>query len=78
MGNVSHNVPSFHGTFTIPTSGDCPAHNPKFAAAAGTEEAHAAAMTSAKGMAMLAFRVLTDDTVADGAKKDFETPDERQ
>ncbi|KAF4835456.1 Peptidase M20 domain-containing protein 2 [Colletotrichum siamense] len=76
MGNVSHLVPSFHGAFVIPTSPDVAGHNPKFAAAAATDEAHAAAIKCAKGMAMLAIRVLTDDAIAQGAKADFDIPDE--
>jgi hypothetical protein len=75
MGNVSHLVPTFHGAFPIPTTPDVSAHNPKFAACAGTDEAHASALTCAKGMAMLAIRVLTEDGVADGARKDFEKKD---
>ncbi|WQF84138.1 Putative peptidase M20, xaa-Arg dipeptidase, bacterial exopeptidase dimerization [Colletotrichum destructivum] len=76
MGNVSHLVPSFHGAFVIPTLPDVAGHHPEFAAAAATDEAHAAALKSAKGMAMLAIRVLTDDLIANGARKDFTTPDE--
>ncbi|KAK1991225.1 metal-dependent amidase/aminoacylase/carboxypeptidase [Colletotrichum falcatum] len=76
MGNVSHLVPSFHGAFVIPTSPDVAGHNPKFAAAAVTDEAHAAAIKCAKGMAMLAVRVLADSAIAQKARRDFETPDE--
>lgn len=75
MGNVSYLVPSFHGAFTIPTAPDAAAHNPKFATAAATDEAHVAAMKCAKGMAMLALRVLTDDSLSNGAREDFNTPD---
>lgn len=75
MGNVSHHVPSFHGTFVIPTEPDVAIHNPAFAAAAGTDEAHVEAIACAKGMAMLALRVLVDDSIAEGAKRDFDTPD---
>jgi metal-dependent amidase/aminoacylase/carboxypeptidase family protein len=52
MGNVSHLVPSFHGGFIIPAGPEISAHNPGFAACAGTEEAHKAALTCAKGMAV--------------------------
>ncbi|KAH7137452.1 metal-dependent amidase/aminoacylase/carboxypeptidase [Dactylonectria estremocensis] len=76
MGNVSHLVPSFHGAFAIPASADVSAHNPGFAAAAGTDEAHAAAMRCAKGMATLAIRVLVEDGTASGAKEDFKREDE--
>lgn len=75
MGNVSHIVPSFHGGFAIPTEPDVAGHNPKFAAAAGTDEAHRRAMLSAKGMAMLAMRVLVDGEVAEAARRDFENKD---
>ena len=75
MGNVSHVVPSFHGAFPIPTTPDVSPHNPKFAACAGTEEAHVSALNCAKGMAMMAIRVLTDDGLADNARKDFEKKD---
>ena len=76
MGNVSHLVPSFHGGFIIPAGPEISAHNPGFAACAGTEQAHQAALTCAKGMAMLALRVLVDDYLAERAKADFEQPDE--
>ncbi|KAI1343867.1 metal-dependent amidase/aminoacylase/carboxypeptidase [Xylariaceae sp. FL0016] len=76
MGNVSHVVPSFHGAFVIPTTPDVAAHNPKFAACAGTDQAHENAMKCAKGMAMLAVRILMDDSIAKGARTDFEKPDD--
>ncbi|OKL57040.1 hypothetical protein UA08_07355 [Talaromyces atroroseus] len=76
MGNVSHHVPSFHGYFAVPTEKDVGAHNPKFTAAAGRDEAHVSAIESAKGMAMLALRVLVDDTIAKEALLDFESLDE--
>ena len=75
MGNVSYLVPSFHGAFLIPATPDVTAHNPRFAACAGTDEAHVSALSCAKGMAMLAIRVLTEDSGADGAGKDFERKD---
>ncbi|KJZ75223.1 hypothetical protein HIM_05417 [Hirsutella minnesotensis 3608] len=75
MGNVSHAVPSFHGTFNIPTSPDVAIHSRPFAEAANTDEAHEAAFKCAKGMAMLALRVLTENDVSDGARLDFEKPD---
>lgn len=76
MGNVSHIVPSFHGAFVIPAGGDVSAHNPAFAACAGTEEAHKAALNCANGMAMLALRVLLDNNVAQRAAEDFRQTDD--
>lgn len=76
MGNVSHIIPSFHGAFVIPAEKDVSAHNPASAACAGTDEGHRAALTCAKGMAMLALRVLMDEDVAKRAREDFEQADE--
>ncbi|KAI1099219.1 hypothetical protein F4804DRAFT_337455 [Jackrogersella minutella] len=72
MGNVSHAVPSFHGAFAIPAAPEVSLHSPKFAAAAGTDEAHEVCLKCAKGMAMVAVRVLLDDELASKARNDFE------
>lgn len=72
MGNVSHIVPGFHGAFGIPTTPDVSIHSRGFAAAASTDEAHEVAMKSAKGMAMMALRVIVDDGVANAVQQDFE------
>ncbi|KAF4956263.1 hypothetical protein FSARC_11619 [Fusarium sarcochroum] len=71
MGNVSYEVPSFHGAFVVPTPSNVACHNPDFAAAAATDEAHSIAIKCAKGLAMLAFRVLVEDEVALSSKADF-------
>lgn len=76
MGNVSHFVPSFHGGIGIPAEPGVAMHNPRFAQAAGTDEAHAAAIKAAKGMAMLGLRVLLDSEVATKARVDFEKKDD--
>lgn len=76
MGNVSHIIPSFHGAFVIPAKDDVSIHNPMFAACAGTDGGHKAATNCAKGMAMLALRVLIDEDVARRAREDFEQDDE--
>lgn len=78
MGNVSYHVPSFHGGFAIPTLPEAPhaaSHVPEFTNATGTDDAHAAAIRCANGMAMLALRVLTDDSLAKGARDDFDKRD---
>lgn len=72
MGNVSQIVPSFHGAFGVPTAPGIAIHNPRFAAAAGTDEAHEVCLKCAKGMAMLAIQVLLDDELASSAVRDFE------
>ena len=72
MGNVAHKVPSFHGAFVIPAAADVAIHNPRFAAAARTDEALAAALRCAGGMAVLALRVLEDADFASAVREDFE------
>ncbi|KAF4944503.1 hypothetical protein FSARC_14657 [Fusarium sarcochroum] len=72
MGNISYYVPSFHGGFAIPTTPDVSVHNPKFTACAATEDAHKAALNSARGLAMMAVRVLLDDDLSREARSDFE------
>ncbi|KAH6988459.1 hypothetical protein EDB80DRAFT_755899 [Ilyonectria destructans] len=71
MGNVSYVVPAFHGSFGIPAPKDAMPHQRGFATAAGTDAAHDVAISCAKGMALLGWRVLTDDEVAEGAMRDF-------
>jgi hypothetical protein len=73
MGNVSYTVPSFHGAFGIPGSNGALPHQPNFALAAGREDSFDIALSCAEGMALLGWRVLTDDDVAAGAKRDFDT-----
>ncbi|KAH7123073.1 hypothetical protein EDB81DRAFT_665755 [Dactylonectria macrodidyma] len=72
MGNVSYAVPTFHGAFGIPAPKDAMPHQPRFAEAAGTDDAHSVAICCAKGMALLGWKVLVDDEVAKGAVRDFE------
>lgn len=72
MGNVCHEVPGFHGAFAIPSEPDAALHSYKFADAAGKPAAHEAAIKSAKGMAMLALRVIADEALAGRARKDFD------
>ncbi|KAI8715944.1 Peptidase M20 domain-containing protein 2 [Fusarium sp. LHS14.1] len=75
MGNVSFAVPSFHGAFGIPAPLDAMPHQAKFAEVSDTEAAVDIALSCAHGMALLGWRVLTDDEFAAGARKDFNTPD---
>lgn len=72
MGNVAHRVPSFHGAFVIPAAADVAIHHPRFAAAARTDAALAAALRCAAGMAAVALRVLAEDAFARAVRDDFE------
>ncbi|KAG9256584.1 uncharacterized protein F5Z01DRAFT_634167 [Emericellopsis atlantica] len=71
MGNVSFAVPSFHGAFGISGSNGALPHQPDFRLAAALRESFDIALSCAEGMAMLGWRVLTDDAVAAGAREDF-------
>ncbi|KAM3508704.1 hypothetical protein MY11210_006623 [Beauveria gryllotalpidicola] len=71
MGNVSHEIPSMHGAFVIPTAPDAALHSKKFAAAAGQKDAHKAAIDCGLGMALLAVNILCDDRLAEDMQHDF-------
>ncbi|KAM0249489.1 hypothetical protein ACHAQJ_009037 [Trichoderma viride] len=72
MGNVTHVVPGIHSGFGIQTGPNVSLHSREFAAAAATDESHEVAMKSGKGMAMLALRVLVDDTIAESVRAEFD------
>ncbi|KAJ3580086.1 hypothetical protein NPX13_g481 [Xylaria arbuscula] len=72
MGNVAHRFPTFHGAFIVPAGAEVTLHSSDFAQAAGTEAAHTTALQTAKGMAMLAVRVLLDADIAQNAMSDFQ------
>ncbi|KAF5968525.1 amidohydrolase [Fusarium coicis] len=72
MGNVSYHVPGFHGGFAIPTTPDVSIHHSDFAACAGREGAHKAAMKCARGQAMTAIRLLADEELSQRVRNDFE------
>ncbi|KAF3062238.1 Peptidase M20 domain-containing protein 2 [Daldinia childiae] len=65
-------VTAFHGAFAISAPPNTSLHNPGFTAAASTDEAHEKALRCAKGMAMLAVRVLLDEELASKADYDFQ------
>lgn len=69
-GKVSHAVPSFHCTFVLPRA-KCANHTPEFTAAAKTPESLAITLGVGKGLGMLGLRLLLDDELCDGARKDF-------
>ncbi|KAJ4302036.1 hypothetical protein N0V88_002170 [Collariella sp. IMI 366227] len=72
MGDVCYECPGFHGVFGIPTKDGEANHTKGFAAAAGTEEAFKEAVQCGRGMAMVAWKVLTDDAYAAKVKSEWE------
>ncbi|KAF8249128.1 amidohydrolase [Wilcoxina mikolae CBS 423.85] len=73
QGNVSYVCPSIEPTFAIDAKDGVVNHNPGFTETAGTEDAFERAMACGKGMAAVAYEVLTDDSVAEKVRKEFET-----
>lgn len=69
MGNVSYEVPGFHGGFYIPADGVN--HTPEFTAGAGSEEGFKRSLYCAAGMAFVACQVLIDDAFSTKVKSDF-------
>ncbi|KAL1900571.1 hypothetical protein Sste5346_002294 [Sporothrix stenoceras] len=72
MGNVSQELPGFHGIFGIPAPPNVPPHHRDFADASATPEAQDAALQAARGMAMLALRVLLVPGLVEKVQADFE------
>ena len=71
MGNVSQVLPSIHPYVGIAAEGT-PGHSTAFRDAAGTPEAHAAALFAAKAMALVAIDVLAEKALLVRARADFE------
>jgi metal-dependent amidase/aminoacylase/carboxypeptidase family protein len=69
-GNVSYAMPSLSLGFRI-KSEEGP-HNPGFAKAARTREAHVAALRAGKALAVTGLEILTDEELLKAAKKEFD------
>ena len=72
MGDVCYECPGFHGAFGIDTREGEGNHTKGFAAAAGTEESLRRAVECGRGMALVAWRVLTDDGFAEEVRNEWE------
>ncbi len=69
QGNVSYAMPSLSVGFAIES--DEGQHNPKFATAARTIEAHAVALRTGKALAVTGIEVLRDGNLLRAAKHEF-------
>jgi metal-dependent amidase/aminoacylase/carboxypeptidase family protein len=72
MGDVTHECPGFHAAFGITTEDGQGNHTLGFAKAAGTDESYRRAVECGKGMALVGWRVLTDDGFADEMQREWE------
>jgi hypothetical protein len=71
-GDVTYACPSLFGTFGIATTDGVANHTKGFTAVAGTQDSFQRAIECGKGMAMVAWRVLTDDGFAEEMTKEWE------
>ncbi len=65
MGDVCYECPGFHGAFGIATEPGQGNHTKGFAQAAGLDESFRAAVECGKGMAVVGWKVLSDDQFAE-------------
>ncbi|CAH0023113.1 unnamed protein product [Clonostachys rhizophaga] len=72
MGNVSYETPSFHAGFAVDTEPGVNLHTHEFTVAAGTRGALDRAIECGKGMALIGWRVLSDDAFAHDVYEDWE------
>lgn len=72
FGNVTYALPALHPSFAIPTELNGGNHSPGFEKAARTEAAHKATMVITRGLALLGFRILTDDVFFAQVQESFE------
>jgi amidohydrolase len=72
MGDVCYQCPGFHGVFGIGTKEGEANHTKGFTAAAGTEESFERAMECGRGMAAVAWRVLSDEVFAERVRAEWE------
>ncbi|KAH9807887.1 amidohydrolase [Melampsora americana] len=73
QGNVSYKVPAIHPIYEIPTKPGEGNHTRGFTSAAGTEEAHELTLKSAKGIAFAGWKVLSDQSVLEEIRREFES-----
>jgi amidohydrolase len=72
MGDVCYECPGFHGVFGIDTKEGEANHTKGFTAAAGTQDAFERALECGRGMALVAWRVLSDDGFAERVQREWE------
>jgi len=72
MGDVCYQCPGFHGVFGIDTKEGEANHTKGFTAAAGTAESFERALDCGRGMAAVAWKLLSDDAFAERVKTEWE------
>lgn len=77
-GNVSYLTPTLHTMFGISSLDNCFPHNPAFASAAGTDDAHIEAVVVGKSLALTGWDMLTDDDMYEAAHQQWKMEIERE
>lgn len=72
MGDVCYQCPGFHGVFGIATKEGEANHTKGFTAVGGTDDSFERALECGRGMAAVAWKVLSDDAFAERIKTDWE------
>ncbi|KAJ9486418.1 hypothetical protein VN97_g6925 [Penicillium thymicola] len=71
IGNVSYETPTLHTMFAIPAPTTSFPHHPTFAAAAGTDEAHAEALIVGKSLALTGWDMIVENDMYDLARRQW-------
>jgi hypothetical protein len=71
MGNVTYECPGFHGAFGIDTAVGQGNHTKGFTDAAGLGKSFETAIDWARGMAVVGWKILSDDGFNDEVQQDW-------
>lgn len=72
VGDISYILPTMHPLFGIPVKEPgIVTHHWAFTEAAGTDEAHDAAVTAGKSLCLVAWDILTSDAIYEAVKQDW-------
>lgn len=71
MGDVTYECPGFHGAFGIATEEGQGNHTLSFAKAAGADDSYRRAIECGKGMALVTWKVITDEGFADEMRREW-------
>ncbi|OGE52119.1 hypothetical protein PENARI_c011G01976 [Penicillium arizonense] len=71
IGNVSYETPTLHTMFAIPAPPTSFPHHPTFAAAAGTDDAHAEALIVGKSLALIGWDMVVEAAMFDTAQRQW-------
>ncbi|TPX10406.1 uncharacterized protein E0L32_008625 [Thyridium curvatum] len=72
QGDVCYVCPSYHGAFGINTEVGQGNHTPGFTRASALQDSYQRALACGEGMALVGFKILSDDNFAERMKEDWE------